>query len=850
MRKGIICLVVCCFGMPTIMVGQGLNTSATIGSYLEKQIATIKQLETHLQPNAYYELANTLSDQQTTHFSLEDALKYANLAYKRWNRLDKKEVKRAQKTGISTQKIKKLKGKIRDLTIAATLQKNTLKAFDQLVDLYPKLPGEIQEKITRQRNQLVMDSAIYLKDHLALNELYKKHQYDIEYYNPDFKKAFDSLIIQRFFEKYEDYELFNVLYFIKSYPTLASKMDDQLSKAFRLKPFVEITELYLKPFRPMVFPKTSKAIYEYYALSAESQDLLDFGTKYPDFTQNDRYLLDVKQAKEGYFKLVSEFDDHYVDYIELMDSKPAAFPVLQRLIKKELEAEDWEAALQKIIPLASYFEKEPRYHELVNLLQQKVEPLEAKPLENNVINTILEEYAPVISFDGNTLFFCRRLFGKENIYTAQKTKDGWSKPTPIQSLNEDDRNDAPIAIAPDGSMLLIFEEGVLKITEKTKDGWSAPRTFFPEKLQSEWQGGTTLSADKNTVIFAARRPDRVGLPKETNIDLYFSTKKEDGSWSYPKNLGTQINTPFEERSPFLHPDLKTLYFSSSGHGGFGDLDVFKTTRIGEGWDQWSEPENLGKYINTPEKDWGYKVTTDGLTTYFSKEVPSLQDEIYQIELPGKFRPTEVSTIEGRLTDLDNQPIDGVLIIEDLENGRIVNEITPNPTDGQFFLPLPPGKLYSYTVVSSNHFPISGHIDLRKTDHAIHKKPILKTPSIKKLTENGWDMTLENLFFEHDKAIIQPASFKSLDQLGSFLVKHGLSIEIAGHTDNTGAANYNLDLSERRAKSVANYLVNQGCNRALIKTRGYGMSQPIASNEDESGRALNRRVAIRFLPTHK
>ena len=148
MRKGIICWMVCCFWAPSFMMGQGLSSPAATS--LEKQISSIKQLESHLQPNAYYEVANLLSDQQSTHFSIEEALKYANLAYKRWNRLDKKDAKKAQKTGISGQKIKKLKSKIRDLAIAETLQDNTLQAFDQLVDLYPKLPGEIQEKILKK----------------------------------------------------------------------------------------------------------------------------------------------------------------------------------------------------------------------------------------------------------------------------------------------------------------------------------------------------------------------------------------------------------------------------------------------------------------------------------------------------------------------------------------------------------------------------------------------------------------------------------------------------------------------------------------------------------------------------
>ena len=850
MQNHFLCLVLILLGCPTFLFAQKMDSqNQNAANFPTPEIAEIlSKVETapnYLKPIYYSELANKHLGLEKDSANLSASVAYAEMGLKKWRRLDKKELKKANQTGVNESSLRKLKNEIRAQIIQYAADKNTLDAYNLLFELFPKLPGKIHESATLARNKLVLDSVLALTDYKEIYAMQKRYGYDIQYYNPEFKNTIDSLVIHNYFNLFEEPSILNVLFFMREFPDLGVFVDEQLSKAFIKMPYIELVENFLQPYSSRSFPKTAKAIYQYYVASGEEQDLVLFAKKYPDFAQNDQYLNDYQIAKEGYFKLISDHEDHLSQFIQMAGPTHRSFFALQRMIRKNVEDQDWGAALEKVERHKIYFKEDARFLSLVEILSEDINPIEPTGLGNETINTILEEYSPVMTSDGKTLYFCRRGGEKENIFAAKRKEDHWTAPKPVEALNHPDLNEAPLAISPDGSTLLMFEEGVLKITEKTKSGWSTPTTFFPAELQSKWQGGTTISSDKKTIIFAARRADRVGIPKEENIDLYI-THKNDSSWSFPKNLGLTLNTPFEERSPFLHPDMSTLYFSSNGHGGLGDLDVFKTTRVGEGWSNWSTPVNLGKSVNTTQKDWNYRVVTDGSTAYFSKEVTNRQEELYQIGLPPKHRPNQVSTVNGQLTDLEGLPIQANLLVEDLETGLVIKSIQPDPEDGTFFITLPSGKLYGYSVESDFYFPLSGHIDLRSQDSIVHVSHTIKTPPIDQLTDSGIGIILKNLFFEHDKAIIQPTSYNELDRLAQFLKKVNFQVEIAGHTDNTGTEAYNLTLSQKRAEAVKAYLNQKGCPNELIATKGYGLSQPMVSNNTLEGRAQNRRVEIRFM----
>ena len=330
-----------------------------------------------------------------------------------------------------------------------------------------------------------------------------------------------------------------------------------------------------------------------------------------------------------------------------------------------------------------------------------------------------------------------------------------------------------------------------------------------------------------------------------NMDLFVSLKNEQDAWSSPFNLGTILNTPFKERSPFLHPDMRTLYFSSNGHGGLGGLDVYKTTRIGEGWTEWTEPVNLGKEINTTGDDWGYKISTDGSMAYFAANFSGDGEDLFKIDLPDAAKPQKVATIEGILADVDGKPITGIIVVEDLETGKIITSVNTDPNTGEYFIPLPYGKLYSYIVEADGHFPKSHLIDLRSVEKAQTIETEITIPSIEQMIDRQLAIPLNNLFFDTDKATIKTESFPELDRLVELINQNKLDVHIAGHTDNVGTAEYNQSLSEKRAEATKAYLVSHGCDISAIEVTGFGLSKPVAENSSEAGRSLNRRVEISF-----
>ena len=331
-------------------------------------------------------------------------------------------------------------------------------------------------------------------------------------------------------------------------------------------------------------------------------------------------------------------------------------------------------------------------------------------------------------------------------------------------------------------------------------------------------------------------------------DLYICHKNQNGKWGKILKMPSVINTPYTERSPFLHPDMKTLYFSSDGHGGLGKLDVFMTKRLADScWNCWSEPINLGKEINGSNSDWGYKISTDGQTAYFSKDSKSKsREDIYKITLPPHLRPDVVARVEGHLKNTDNKAISTSIHWEDLENNKIIGTAKTDPKDGTYFIVLPMGKNYGYFIEDSSYFPISQNIDLRDSTKAIEIKKDVQVVTFEEMIEKGISVPMNNLFFAFSKHDLLSASIPELKRIAKVINRYNLKVVISGHTDNVGEDKSNQLLSERRAKSVKDFLILCGCNENLLQTIGYGESKPVDTNENEIGRANNRRVEINFI----
>ncbi len=467
----------------------------------------------------------------------------------------------------------------------------------------------------------------------------------------------------------------------------------------------------------------------------------------------------------------------------------------------------------------------------------KAEDLNRRAFAPN-INSARDDYAPILSADGRTLYLCRNTTGSEDIFSSQQNENGeWPAPLPVSAWNTSNRSEAPESISADGNEFYLFRNGKFFISRKTVSGWSTPEELPAPFNQFSYQADLSIAADGKALLFAAR-------PGYGSLDIHVSLLQEGNTWSEPFSLGPTINTSRTDRSPFIHPDGKTLYFSSEGHGGFGASDIFMSRRLDDSWTKWSKPVNLGPAINTNGNDWGFRVSTDGQYAYYTAYAGGNTD-IVRCDLPQAIRPDEVATITGKMTDTEGRPLDAEILWEDLSTGEVVQVTRTNPGTGEFFAVLPERSRYGYSVRKPGYFPLAGNVDLRNNLGEIRLDKPMELATLDEMKLRDIALPLNNLFFETAKYDIQPESFPELNRLAQLLLDGEFSIEIQGHTDNVGSDAANQLLSENRARAVREYLIRQGCDGGRISSKGFGETRPKAGNDTDAGRALNRRVEIRI-----
>ena len=551
----------------------------------------------------------------------------------------------------------------------------------------------------------------------------------------------------------------------------------------------------------------------------------------------------------------------YDSYIRQAAPKERAFVALQRMISPDIHKKNWPGALTKVNAYKPLFgEKNKKIDDLISILTAKWDPTIKIQAFGPEINTKEGgEYTPVISADERYIYFCGRNRpdgnSMEDIYFARLKSR--SPAQVISDLSDYTTNDAPVSISTGGTSLMIFRDGNLFTSEKTEYGWGSPEELPKGVNAGSWQADAMISSDGNALLFSSIREENLDYygQREANnyhgdgnypSDIYVSLKNEWGEWGEPINLGKTINTIYPDRSPFLHPDMKTLYFSSSGHGGLGELDVFKSTRLDDScWDCWSEPINMGKEINTKKNDWGYKISTDGDKAYFAKEDNQDTNDLFWLNLPKHLRPDFVATISGSLLDKNNQPVSAEIRWEDLQTGKSVGQSKSDPTDGSFYIVLPLGKIYGYYVDKDGYFPISNNIDLKNNAKPIAIDSNIDLVTFQQMIDEGLAVPINNLFFETGRFTVLSNSYPELKRIAKIIQSKNLKVVIEGHTDNVGEDAANLTLSEQRANAVKEFLIKEGCNPSQLNTKGFGKTKPVAPNDTDKGRAKNRRVELKL-----
>ncbi len=497
---------------------------------------------------------------------------------------------------------------------------------------------------------------------------------------------------------------------------------------------------------------------------------------------------------------------------------------------------------------------------LVNFVKDAVKGYQRENLGPN-INSIYTDQAPMISADGNVLYMIRKkspenvggetAAGEDDAWYAEKNADGtWGKTKNMGLPINNTSNNFIVSVSADNNTLFIANlynsdgsangQGLSK-SERTENGWSLPKAVSIKNFYNDAKTvDYFMSQDQQFLLYSISRKDTYGQQ-----DLYYSIRKDKDSYSEPTNLGSIVNTSGTEYSPFLASDNHTLYFSSNGHPGLGDNDIFVTRRLDDSWEKWSTPENLGPEVNSRSWEADFSIPASGDYAYMASYANSLgKADIVKIKLSSKAKPKPVVLVKGKvLNKKTNEPLEAIIYYYDIETNAEVGSAVSNPNTGQYNIILQSGKKYSFRANKENFYAINDFLDVSTlNEYTETEKNLYLAP-----LEVGQTIRLNNIFFDVNKSVLKTHSGEELDRLIELLKENPkMEIEISGHTDNQGADEYNLTLSQQRVESVLAYLTGKGIPAARLKGKGYGESKPIAPNETETGRATNRRVDFTIL----
>jgi len=550
---------------------------------------------------------------------------------------------------------------------------------------------------------------------------------------------------------------------------------------------------------------------------------------------------------------------------------------------------DFDNAISFFNRYIDLFNSEPYYSGAdkipVELVRQRIEECERakeminSPLNYNItnvgsdVNSEWPDYGPSVNRGETILVFTSRRqegninenvfndnFPYEDIFISYKENNEW---TPAENISPRINTlyfESNLAISDDGRELYIYVDengGDVYISRKQNTGlWSRPEPL-PGSLNTTFkETSVSLSPDGKLIFFASDRTGSLG-----GLDIYYSIKDRRGLWTEIKNIGSPINTPYNDDFPFIDYDGKTLYFSSEGHNGMGGYDIYKTVYDSTS-KQWIKPVNIGYPINTPDNDIAFITTSEGETGYFSsvREDGFGYQDIYRFSIPEEIqRITEEKPEIVLVEEKEKLPVKLLLHIKDDTGNPIDATVQVRNSVQNFLIGVSKIVTGEYLATVRNEESMDFTISAERDGYLFYNKSIT-IPGIteeeqvleynmvlRKLT-TGTSAVMRNVYFDFNKASLKTESYTEINKLFQMLSENSRMIaEISGHTDNIGIKEYNYDLSYRRAKAVVDVLISKGIDPARIRAVGYGEDRPLASNDDErDGRELNRRVEFKVV----
>ena len=476
------------------------------------------------------------------------------------------------------------------------------------------------------------------------------------------------------------------------------------------------------------------------------------------------------------------------------------------------------------------------------------------------VNTGFDEYWPSLSVDENVLVFTRQIpinpdkpsrsqeSMHEDLFVSFRNPETgkYDQAIPMPGNVNTRLNEGAQCVSADGKTVVITAcnrpGGVgscdLYIMFLKNGKWTEPQNLFTVNSAS-WDSNPSLSADGRTIYFSSGRAGGYG-----KTDLWKAEIDRNGNAKNPPvNLGPVINTEYEELSPFIHPDGKTLYFASNGFPGMGDFDLYYS-RMGED-NKWKNPVNVGYPINTNGEERSLIVNAKGDIAMFASSTTKRDLDIYYFEIPEEAKPVTVTYVKGYVYDIKtNDRLVAQCEMLDLETGNVVVEMMSEAETGEYMVCLPIDKDYAFNVSKDGYLFYSENFSLTNLENP--EEPYVINIPLKPI-EEGIIVVLKNIFFEFNSFDLLPESYTELNKVVDYMNSNPkMKIEIGGHTDNVGTKEYNKALSQNRAKSVYNYLIEKGVSADRLSYKGYDFSMPIADNDTEEGRALNRRTEFKVI----
>ncbi len=513
------------------------------------------------------------------------------------------------------------------------------------------------------------------------------------------------------------------------------------------------------------------------------------------------------------------------------------------------------------------------------------------------INSKFPEYGPLITADESMMIFTTRrpsetskeLIGgqyNEDVFISKKDAQGnWGQALPIGDKINTKEHDATAGLSNDGKILYLYSSGNggdLFQSLRIEDEFSKPKNLG-KKINGDfsWDSGASLSYDGKELYFISNREGTRG-----ERDIWVSKWNEKrGQWGDAESVGPKVNTIYDEIGVFMHPDGKTMYFSSDGHKGMGGYDIFYSTKEADG--TWGKPTNIGYPVNTADDDLHFVMAASGKHGYYSsyREEGVGGDDIYMISFLGKAKEPLVSGEDNLLASIA-APIEEKMIQAQVEleiannltilKGVVLDEETKKPIEasielvdneaqkkilvvksdgktGGFLISLPAGKNYGIAVSAEGYLFHSENFEIPESAGYTEYEKLIYMKKI----EVGKSIVLRNIFFDLDRSTIKPISKLELDRLIELMTENKtLRIEISGHTDTQGSESYNMKLSQNRAKAVVDYLINAGFESSRFESKGYGEEKTLISDEEISklptkserkdASAVNRRTEFKIL----